>query len=299
MKKIIIWASVLVFSLISFNFVNADHHGEMMNNNDHEMMETNSDFWIFTNMLRDDLTDLEKAELRLFVEEHKKFTEMVKWIVSKVKSWELNNYEEFEKIVEKRMSMIEKLKVFMKDSEAFKYMCMKNCNNLIAKLFSNDSLVNKYKSLLEKKYKSKIEISYSKKWKDLEKAINTLYHKNIELKNEKSISLLRAFELIIDDIKLSWEYWDVAKFIKKDLTDIQKEWLKDLLEERKTAQSKFKNMLFEAKENWNFEEVFEVVQNKRAGCKARFELYIDEIKKEEFDMHCKNLWEKLKSSFMK
>jgi hypothetical protein len=44
-----------------------------------------------------------------------------------------------------------------------------------------------------------------------------------------------------------------------------------------------------AKANGNFEEVFKIVQNKRAGCQARFSLYLDQSKKSEFEAHCKKM----------
>ncbi|MDQ7023715.1 MAG: hypothetical protein Q9M97_09585 [Candidatus Gracilibacteria bacterium] len=93
------------------------------------------------------------------------------------------------------------------------------------------------------------------------------------------------------------EFGGFTKFAKKDLTEMQKEALLGLLEERKKAQGKFKKMLSEAKANGNFDEVFEIVQNKRAGCQARFTLYLDETKKEEFEAHCKKMGESLKAKF--
>lgn len=289
MKKIVLWASIVALCLVSFNFVNADHHADMM--------ETQSDYWIFTGMVRDDLSDSEKDELNVLIWRQKNCQNTVKSALDKVNSWESTNFEEFANIAPRRNDLMWKLKPFMKDSEAFEYMCMNIWDNLIAKFFANDNLVSSYKMLLEAKYKSKVEALYAQSWKKLEKTIHGLYNKNIETQNVQNISLLRALELIIEDIKAN-DFWDFTAFARQDLTETQKQWLRDLLWERKVAQSKFKTMLTEAKENGNFEEVFEIVQNKRAWCKARFELYLDSSKSEAFDSHCKMLWEKLKASFI-
>lgn len=93
------------------------------------------------------------------------------------------------------------------------------------------------------------------------------------------------------------DYGDFTKFKRNDLTEIEKQGLLDLIEERKASQKKFKKMLTEAKENNTFEETFKIVQNKRAGCQARFSLYLDESKKDAFNEHCKQLGEKLRKSF--
>ena len=305
MKKIIVWASVLALSLGAVNFASADHHGETMHSDSHEMMEMGGEYGMFTDMVRDDLTETEKTELKELVEQQKAWTEMIKMTVWKVKSWELNNFEEFAKIAPKRKAMIDKLKVFMKDAEAFEYMCMNHWDELISKLFADDVTVNKYKKAFEEKHSNQINELYSKKWKALEKLIHKAYHKNIDSKNLQTISVLRALELIVEDIKnpkMSWEmmkeeFGGFTKFAKKDLTKMQKDALLELLEERKVAQAKFKKMLSEAKENWNFDEVFEIVQNKRAGCQSRFSLYLDETKKEEFNSHCKIMWENLKAMY--
>jgi hypothetical protein len=93
------------------------------------------------------------------------------------------------------------------------------------------------------------------------------------------------------------DYGDFTKFKRNDLTEIEKQGLKDLLAERKESQKKFKKMLTESKENNTFEETFKIVQNKRAGCQARFELYLDKSKKDEFNQHCKKMGENLRESF--
>jgi len=81
------------------------------------------------------------------------------------------------------------------------------------------------------------------------------------------------------------------------LSEIEKSALKELLAEREKARGKFKKMLTDAKANGIFEETFKIVQNKRAGCQARFSLYLDESKKEEFEAHCKKMGEGLKAKF--
>lgn len=201
MKKIIIWVSILALSLSGLNLVSANYYWETMESNSHDMMEMQWEYWMFTDMVRDDLSELEKTELKDLVSKQKAWMEMIKATVWKVKSWELNNYEEFAKIAPKRKAMIWKLKVFMKDPEAFEYMCMNHWDELIAKLFVDEKMVTKYKNILEKQYKSKIESIYSKKWKAFEKIIHKAYHKNIDSKNIKNISIIRAIELVIEDIK--------------------------------------------------------------------------------------------------
>ena len=290
MKKIIIWASIIALSVFSLNYASANNHDKMLVN-------IESEYGMFTDMVRNDLTDDEKLELKTLVEQQAVGMKMMMWVVEKVKIWELNNFEEFAKIAPKRKAMIDKLKIFMKDEAEFEYMCMNHWDDLIWNLFSDINMVSKYKSILEEKHKSRIEAIYSEKGKVFEKMIHMLYHKNIDDKKIQNISIIRALELIVEDIKTN-KFWDFTKFAKKDLSDLQKKALLWLIEERKLAMNKFNIMLTEAKENWNFEEVFEIVQNKRAGCKARFSLYLDETKLEAFEIHCKTMWENLKASFM-
>jgi len=260
---------------------------------------------MFTDMVRADLSETEKTELKMLLEQQKAGTTMTMETVKKVKAWELNNFEEFAKIVTKRKAMVEKLKVFMKDEKAFKYMCMNHWDELIAKLFADEKIVTKYKNILLKWQKSTIEGFYSTKWKDFEKIIHTAYLKNIESKNIKNISIIRSIELIIEDIKkwtmsdmVSAEFGDFTQFAKKNLTATQKEELNKILSDRKGLQEKVKWMLTEAKANWTFYEAFKKVEESRTNCKARFTPYVDESKVEDFSAHCKMWWEKLKAAFM-
>jgi len=305
MKKIIVWASILALGLTNFNFVNANHHSEMMDNMGHTMMDNMWEYGMFTDIVRDDLSESEKSELKELIAQQKAWMTMIMETVKKVKAWELNNFEEFLKIAPKRKAMIDKLKVFMKDEKAFEYMCMNHWDDLIANLFTDEKIVSKYKEIIEKIYKSKIESIYSKKGKDFEKAIHMLYHKSIDSKNIKSISVIRSLELIVEDIKkwnmtemMSEEFGDFTQFAKKDLTITQKQELNKILSDRKAAQENIKKMLTEAKMNWTLDETLKKVEEMRTNCKARFSPYLDESKVEAFNTHCKMLWEKLKASFM-
>lgn len=296
MKKIIVLAVIAALSISNFGAVSASHHWEKMNSWEHNMMHSEWEYGMFTDMVRGDLTMDEKIELKESLEKQKTGMAMVKATVMKIKAWELNNFEEFAKIAPKRKAMIGKLKVFMKDPMAFEAMCMKHWNKLIANIFTDEKIVSKYKMILEKKAKSQIEKLYAKKWAELEKILHKAMHKNINSKNIKNISLLRAIDLIIQDIK-SPEFGVFTKFAKKDLSKIERTALKELIAEREKARGKFKKMLTDAKANGTFEETFKIVQNKRAGCQARFSLYLDETKKEEFEAHCKKMGEGLKAKF--
>jgi hypothetical protein len=151
MKKIIAWASLLAFTLTSFNIVLADNHGGEMHSDSHHMMEMEGEYGMFTSMVRDDLSSEEKTELKDLLEQHKSWMAMIKETVMKVKSWDLNNFEEFAKIVPKRKAIAEKLKVFMKDEMTFEYMCMNHWDELIANLFADEKIVAKYKNIFSKK----------------------------------------------------------------------------------------------------------------------------------------------------
>jgi len=252
MKKIIVWASVLALSLWGLNITSAHNHWGSMESDSHQMMEMEWEYGMFTDMVRDNLTESEKTELKELVAQQKVWMEMIKSVVWKVKSWELNNFEEFSKIVPKRKEMMEKLKTFMKDPDAFEYMCMNHWDELISKLFADEITVLKYKKAFEKKYLDQINELYSNKGKKLEKLIHKSYHKNIDSKNLKVISILRALELIVEDIKNN-EFWSFSKFVKKDLSSIEKKALIELLAEREAARWKFAKMLTDAKANWTFE----------------------------------------------
>jgi len=317
MKKFIIWASILALGIANFNFANAnDNQIESMTSDYHNIdsheMDMQWEYGIFTDMVRNDLSEVEKSELKALLEQQKAWVNMIMETVKKVKSWELNNFKEFTKIATKRKAMVDKLKVFMKDEKAFEYICMNHWDELVANLFTDDSLVEKYKKILLKNSKSKIESIYSKKWKDFEKIISILYIKNIDSKNIKNISIIRALELIIEDIKkwnmseMMWtkmseitieEFWDFTEFAKKDLNEIEKEALIKILSDRKVAQENIKKLLSEAKMNWTLDETFEKVEGMRLNCKARFSPYIDQSKMEEFNIYCKMLGEKLKNKF--
>lgn len=210
MKKIIIWTSIWVLSLSVLHFASADNHLEKsMNNMNQTMMNMNqtmtkNEYGMFTNMVRSNLTDLEKIDLKELLKQRKSWMEKIKLTIWKVNSWELNNFEEFAKIAPKRKAMIEKLKFFMKDENAFEYMCMNHWDDLIAKLFADEKMVLKFKNIFARKYKSKIESIYLKQWKKFEKSIHKLYHKSIDSKKIKDISIIRALELIVEDIK-KWD----------------------------------------------------------------------------------------------
>ena len=296
MKKIVASLSVLALSITSFGWVSANHHWESMPSEEHNMMQSEWGYGMFTDMVRDDLTAEEVVELKDLIEKQKMWMANIKATVMKVKAGELNAFEEFAKIAPKRKAMIGKLKTFMKDPMAFEAMCRKHWNELISKLFTKKSNVLRYKNLLEKKAKSKIEKLYAKKWDKLDILVHKVMHKYINNKNTKNISIIVALDLIIQDIK-NPEFGAFTKFAKKDLSEIEKTALKELLAERKKARGKFKKMLTDAKANGTFEETFKIVQNKRAGCQARFSLYLDESKKEEFEAHCKKLGEGLKAKF--
>ena len=293
MKKIIIWASVLVFSLSSLSFVNANE----------VTVNTEEEYGIFTDFVKKDLTLEEKNQLKESLKKREDWMPAMKEMIMDVKSWKLDRLEEFSKLVPKRKAMAENLKMFMEDKEGFEYLCMNHWDDLIASIFADENTVNRYKRLLETKYKSKLEAVYSNKGKSLEKALHMLYHKNIDDKKIKNISVIRALELIIEDIKkteqtvLENEFEDFTPFAKKDLSDIQKEALVELLWERKAAWVKFKTMLDEAKEKGNLDETFEIIENKRTACQARFSLYLDENKKEDFADYCKKMWENLRSMY--
>ncbi|MDQ7023714.1 MAG: hypothetical protein Q9M97_09580 [Candidatus Gracilibacteria bacterium] len=211
MKKIVIGASILILSISSLGFVSANHHGEAMNSDSHNMMEIHGEYGMFTDMVRDNLTETEKTELNSLIEKHNTGMKKVKAIVGKVKSGDLDSFEEFAKIAPKRKSMIGKLKVFMKDNTVFDSMARKHGNKLISNLFTKEAVTSKYKIILEKKYKSKIEKLYSIKGSEFEILVHNAIHKNIDSKNIKNISALIAIDLIIQDIKAEKEIGSIMK----------------------------------------------------------------------------------------
>ncbi len=310
MKKILVLTSIALVSFGSVSITNANSHSHSKwEKHWTSMFYDNSEYWIFTKFVKTDLTEEEKSELKTILKKRKTNMPMMKKKIEDIKSGKLDKYEEFSKMSLKRKAMAEKLKTFMADKEGFEYMCMNHWDDLIAKIFVSEELAEKYKWEFEKTLKSKIEKIYAEKWKTLEKIINKFYYSSIEnKKSEKFMSMIRGLELIIEDIKEDIEtksameehkhdFKDVKQFIRKDLTEMQKESLVELLWERAAAQIKFKKMLSEAKEKWTLDETFEIVENKRKGCQSRFALYLDKTKEKAFKKHCDDMGKELKAMY--
>lgn len=304
-NKIVAGMSVLCLSLWSITSVDAKIVVDISSMHSNNMEQTEGKYGMFSAFVKKGLTWLESEALEKLVAQQKEGMSATKKMISQVQAGTLNNYEELAKLAPKRKALVEKLEKYMEDPVAFRYMCMNHWDNLLAQLFADEVIVAKYKIILEKKHLDVLKKVYMKKWKAFEKTLHTAFHAQIDAKNIKLFSILRAIELIIEDIKKELktpvvmvnEFWDFTQFAKKDLTSVQKTALLELIGERKGAQKKFKKMLTEAKEKWNFDEVFEIVQNKRAGCQARFTLYLDSTKKEAFEAHCKKMGEKLKAMY--
>lgn len=189
MKKIIIWAIILALSFTGMNLSFA----------------ANWDYGIFSDFIREDLSETEKTELEALLERQATCSQTLKWLIEKVKAWEVDAFEEFAKVAPNRKALTEELKVYAKNPEDFQYLCMNMWDELIANLFADSALVSKYKLALLNKYKDYLSEIYSKKGRDLEFSIHKLYHKYIDAKDIKMISFVRAVELIIEDIKKTWE----------------------------------------------------------------------------------------------
>ena len=94
------------------------------------------------------------------------------------------------------------------------------------------------------------------------------------------------------------EFGDITSFVKKDLTEDQKEDLKIILEQRKDRGVQIKDILDSAYEKGEMEEAWIQVVEIRDKCKNRILPFINESKTDQFNAYCAKGAEKLEADYV-